>query len=100
MKEFVKEHPFLTFFLGLAAVDGVVEIVRILKRPSNAWPLAPHVDRGPGGLLSITRNCDCGPAPMFAAGAEAHGSCTPGFYFDPATGNCVPFPGTPPYGEM
>ncbi len=100
MKEFVKEHPFLTFFLATSAISGVVEIVRILKRPANAWHASPHRFEGIPGVFTIQRGCDCEPTPMFAAGVEAQGSCTPGFYFDPATGNCVPFPGTPPFGGM
>jgi hypothetical protein len=28
MKEFVNHHPWLTFFMGLAAINGVVTIVR------------------------------------------------------------------------
>jgi hypothetical protein len=39
MNEFMHEHPYLTFFLGLAAVHGLVTIVRGREPPLDLGPL-------------------------------------------------------------
>jgi hypothetical protein len=49
---------------------------------------------GAYGVASVTP-----PAPT-DPGAPQPAPCGPGLTFDPATGSCVPFPMTPPYGGM
>jgi hypothetical protein len=46
-KSFVANHPWLTFFLGLAVVDGVVTIVRGRPQPlHHDLPPRPDLPRG------------------------------------------------------
>ena len=46
---FVSEHPWLTFFLGLAAVDGVVTIVRGYPKPGFGRAEQPRFESGGRG---------------------------------------------------
>jgi hypothetical protein len=50
MKEFMHEHPWMTFFLGMAAIHGVATIVSTVAGPPRSRipgpiphrPIAPH----------------------------------------------------------
>lgn len=49
MHDFANKHPFLTFFLALAAIDGVVALVR--PKTSPALPPASTVPVQVAGSL-------------------------------------------------
>jgi hypothetical protein len=51
MKEFVKEHPWMTFFLGLAALNTIGYIVRGDKVVVNVPPKAPPAP----GVATLTQ---------------------------------------------
>jgi len=58
MNDFVKNHPWLTFFLGLAAIDGVAYIIRGPAKITVVNP-NPGIPAGPG---TQTAGASLGPS--------------------------------------
>lgn len=47
LKDFPHEHPWMTFFLGLAAINGVVTLVRGFPPPIQIGPTTPPATTTP-----------------------------------------------------
>jgi hypothetical protein len=56
MEKFITQHPWMTFFIAIAAIDGIVYIVRGPPKMTVTVPpgtqLAPGTQLGAGNLVS------------------------------------------------